>query len=280
MVENAAGTAVGGGSVPHSLRPAASPASAMEHGMPPLVVKFGSLDSSPVCLQLNSNGTGFVRWSKNGSVACSLQDGKLFASHPSGAIAGERSAYKKLHMKITITLIIIAPAVFDYQGNGSIMSPSGTSLLSITNQDKSVASVYDTKGVFLCDINKNESQRDTNMSSESIMNDPQELSPTKVSRDAQLVSGTNLSWVFQGLEMEFLPVSWEVRVTVRNTKVHCEFSSITGGRILKVLEAKKEKKPKTREEVLVSYNHDNVRSELASVVNRLDSIMGSLNKQN
>ena len=32
----------------------------------PLLVKFGSIESSPVCLQLNSNGTGFVRWTKQG----------------------------------------------------------------------------------------------------------------------------------------------------------------------------------------------------------------------
>ena len=36
----------------------------------PLLVKFGSIESSPVCLQLNSNGTGFVRWTKQGIYNC------------------------------------------------------------------------------------------------------------------------------------------------------------------------------------------------------------------
>ena len=57
----------------------------------PIIVKFGHGESAPVCLQLNSNGTGFVRWAKKSSIACSLQDGKLFAAHKSGAIAGNFS---------------------------------------------------------------------------------------------------------------------------------------------------------------------------------------------
>ena len=73
-----------------------------------------------------------------------------------------------------------------------------------------------------------------------------------------------------------------MRITVHNEKVHCEFSSITGGRLLNVVEAPSLQKrgagSSARQEVLASYNHEHVRSELASVVNQLDSIMVSISK--
>lgn len=44
----------------------AAASSTSESNAAPLLVKFGTTDSSPVCLQLNSNGTGYVRWTRQG----------------------------------------------------------------------------------------------------------------------------------------------------------------------------------------------------------------------
>ena len=77
-------------------------------------------------------------------------------------------------------------AVFDYQGNGSIMTPSGISVLSISNRDKSVASVYDNKGEFVLDLNKQDSQN----------YDFEPSGPVDGS------VGGNFSWVFPGMKIE------------------------------------------------------------------------------
>ena len=59
-----------------------------------------------------------------GSVACSLENGRLFASYQSGAIA----------------------AVLDSQGVGTVTSPAGKSLLQLGFNN---ASVYDNNGSYI-----------------------------------------------------------------------------------------------------------------------------------
>ena len=42
------------------------------------------------------------------------------------------------------------------------------------------------------------------------------------------------AWKFEGLHFEFIPSTWEVKVLVDNEKTTSEFSSLTGGRLLKL----------------------------------------------
>ena len=54
----------------------------------------------------------------------------------------------------------------------------------------------------------------------------------------------------------FLPGSWEVLVTVNNERLLCEFSSVTGGRLLKVKDktaSKKKKHNHTKSEQAINY---------------------------
>ena len=144
----------------------------------------------------------------------------------------------------------------DSSGNGSVSSPTGTNLLSIS---PGIARVHDAvTGAVVCNIPRNENGN----------TDPQEMAASSSSHD--------LVWKFDGLVVEFLPDSWDLRVLIRNGRAECEFSSISGGRLLKVIDTIPNSSKATialsRQEALISYNHESVRSELAAVVSRLDSM--------
>jgi len=195
----------------------------------PLVVKFGSVDSSPVALQINANGTGFVRWSKAGSVACSLDDGRLFASHKNGSMA----------------------VIIDSHGNGSISGPKGGCVVSFAAAEEAVAKIFDAKGVLMHEILRGEENCE------------------------------EFSWKFEGMKVDFRPSTWEVVVAIANDKLKCEFSSITGGRLQKLIspaERSRRRQPAGVDAALSQYDHEGVRSDLQSVMSQLDSIMGTLKK--
>jgi hypothetical protein len=200
--------------------------------MAPLLVHFSSAESSPIVLQLNPNGSGSVRWSKKGSVACSLEDGRLFAAHKNGSIA----------------------AILDSEGNGSVSNPSGTCLLAI-NEKK--ATVFDVKGLVAKELHR-------------------------YGKDTQDVD-EGCRWVFDGISIEFIPKVWDLIISVSNDRLDCQFSSLTGGRVLKVKDLEKPKKPQRYKdrnniETLATYDHEAVRSNLSSVVSSLDTIMDSLKR--
>lgn len=200
--------------------------------MAPLLVHFGSADSSPIALQLNSNGSGSVRWSKKGSVACSLEDGRLFAAHKNGTIA----------------------AILDSGGNGSVSNPNGTCLLTISEKQ---AAVFDAKGLVAKEFHR-------------------------YNKDTQECVDEDCRWLFDGISIEFIPKVWDLIVSVSNDRLDCQFSSLTGGRVLKVKDLEKMKKTQRHDrnniETLASYDHEVVRSNLSSVVSNLDTIMESLKR--
>ena len=168
----------------------------------PVIVKFGTSERNPVCLQLQPNGTGFVRWSKAGAIACSLENGRLFASYSSGAIA----------------------VVLDSEGNGSISSPDGKNLLTIRNNS---ATVYETSGVFMRNIPRSVESRDfIPANSESSGGEEGKVDKINGGNGDILYSGDNecCSWMFDGMGIDFDPETWEVRVTVDNDRLSCEFS--------------------------------------------------------
>eukprot|EP01034_Spumella_vulgaris_P027089 gene27089-33764_t len=80
-------------------------------------------DDAPVALCIYGNRDGFVRWSRSGPQACSLEKGRLFASYKSGAIALVHDANT---------------------GSGSLMDTRGRCLLVIHNGF--TAKILDIKG--------------------------------------------------------------------------------------------------------------------------------------
>ena len=160
----------------------------------PLTIKFGASEISPVCLQLHSNGTGFVRWAKAGSIACSLENGRLFASYQSGAIA----------------------VVLDSEGSGCVSSPDGQNLLTVRNGS---AAIYGLNGV----IEKNIQRAVDTFSHHS----PSQSDSIKKQHNIDGSSSSSSSssiWMFDGMRIDFIPETWEVRVTVNNDTLVCEFS--------------------------------------------------------
>jgi hypothetical protein len=208
--------------------------------MTPFVVYFGSTESSPAALTINANGCGWVRWSKKGSVACSLEDGRLFAAHRNGSIA----------------------AILDSGGHGSVSSPRGLCVLAM---DSDRATIYDTKGSVVKEIRRQDYDRDI------IDGEEYEMSCTGITK-----------WTFDGLVIEFLPRVWDLIVSVSNERIDCQFSSVTGGRVLKVKDIEKVKRTQRtgdgNVDSLALYDHEVVRSSLLTVVSNLDAIMGNLKR--
>jgi Leucine-rich repeat (LRR) protein len=91
------------------------------------IIRFGGNDDdldAIVAFNLNSDKSGYVRWTKSGPIACSLEGGRLLSSYKSGSIA----------------------AMLDAAGNGSIMDPKGRCLLVITQENGGVVKILDKSG--------------------------------------------------------------------------------------------------------------------------------------
>jgi len=86
-----------------------------KEGEAALVVKFSSkLEDSPIALSVQSNGDGYMRWSRGGPMACSAEAGRLLACYrASGSVA----------------------CVFDRRSfSGSVMDPRGRCVLVVSEQ--------------------------------------------------------------------------------------------------------------------------------------------------
>ena len=86
----------------------------------------------------------------------------------------------------------------------------------------------------------------------------------------------NYSWAFDGMKIDFLPGSWEVLVTVNNDRLSCEFSSITGGRLLKVKDklAGKKKKKQDSSKIDQAVNYGTFNSSIRYVYFLVHSFVG------
>jgi hypothetical protein len=91
------------------------------------IIRFGGNDDdldAIVAFNLNSDRSGYVRWTKSGPIACSLEGGRLLSSYKSGSIA----------------------AMLDALGNGSMMDPKGRCLLVMTQENSGVVKILDKSG--------------------------------------------------------------------------------------------------------------------------------------
>ena len=166
------------------------------------VVRFGEDESAPVALCLQSGGSGYARWSKNGPVACSFENGRIFSSYRGGAIA----------------------VVLDREGNGSVMDTRGKCVLLVNASG--TAKVMDKTGRVLSEERRGVAGTGSEAGAEGDASE-------------QPQSQTASKWTFDGLSIEWLPASWEIVVRFQNDRVACEFSSVTGGRLLRDKKADK-----------------------------------------
>ena len=86
-------------------------------------------------------------------------------------------------------------------------------------------------------------------------------------------------WAFDGLAIEFLPSTWEIKVRLQNDRVACEFSSLSGGRVVldrKVHKDQKALRANAARLVEVDLDENFDHAGIASVSSGLDSIMTGL----
>jgi hypothetical protein len=107
------------------------------------IIRFGGNDDdldAIVAFNLNSDRSGYVRWTRSGPIACSLEGGRLLSSYKSGSIA----------------------AMLDAAGNGSMMDPKGRCLLVMTQENSGVVKILDKSGnnVAVYEKDKIEKQQD------------------------------------------------------------------------------------------------------------------------
>lgn len=162
------------------------------------VLRFGSKSDSPVALCLYTDGSGYVRWSRGGPIAISLEGGRLMATYSSGGVA------------VTIDC---------NNGSGSIMGLKGNCILSLSST-----------GVTATIMNANSNKSNEVVATYTKGEFTSESSTTRPSH----------RWSLQGLEVEFLPATWEVTVAMSNSRLQCSFSSVSGGVVLKELETDQE----------------------------------------
>lgn len=80
-----------------------------------VVVRFGDSAESPIALCIYSDGSGFMRWSRTGSMACTIECGRFLASYQGGAAA------------VVVDCLHGSGTVVDPRGNCVLsLSPSGT----------------------------------------------------------------------------------------------------------------------------------------------------------
>lgn len=146
-------------------------------------IRFGGNDAdldAIVAFKLNSDKSGYVRWTKSGPIACSLEGGRLLSSYKSGSIA----------------------AMLDAAGNGSIMDSKGRCLLVMTQENGGVVKILDKSGKNVAVYEKDKIQKDQEQS-ESEGKELQKIKDTKE-------KFKNHVWNFDGLRLEFDVQNWQV----------------------------------------------------------------------
>lgn len=155
-------------------------------------------------------------------------------------------------------------AVYDAHHNGSVMHPDGQCLLGI--QSNGVAVERGVNGNIVRTYTRN-----------------------------NVEESSSSSWSFDEVQIEFNPNIWELKITLSNARVQCQFTNLEGGKVLQgmlslnlsrlirvVYDVKKEKtkKDKHRSAPLVSVDeHDSVRHGVKEVLSQLDDILAGIKKK-
>jgi len=153
--------------------------------------------------------------------------------------------------------------VLDKEGNGSVMDPRGKCVLLL--QEAGTARVLDRAGNLV----------------------GAERRGAEAGADEE--GAKVYKWAFDGLHVEFKPSSWELCVRLQNDRVACEFSSLTGGRLVKdkdrgvgvgvgvgVLGTGARGRGEGARVPDLDGMHDEMRQGIASVTSGLDSMMAGL----
>jgi hypothetical protein len=215
-----------------------------------------------------------------------LESGRLFGSYKNGSIA----------------------VICDSGGNGSVMDQQGHNVLLLTSNASTdgvaVAKVLDPKsGKLLAEYRDDDG---TKRAGEGIQ-DPEEQA--EAVNGGSAYGGVSHSWKFGGFLIEFIPDIWDLRVRFGNERLVCEFSSKTGGKLVREKEAKERdnkgkgkgkgsaaaggggnlafapasaaaiaagKSPPAHSRLLDKEDHESVRKDVSSILSNLDSLLKDL----
>jgi hypothetical protein len=139
------------------------------------------------------------RWSKGGTVACSIENGRMLASFSSGSVA----------------------CILDKAGSGSVMDTRGRCLLLIS--DKGIAKVLSKNGNIVVEYNRDDIMNTAAPSSPvkhgiDDSNNCEAGSPIKKAEElnAEMTSPIQEQtqklhrWKSDGMQIDFIPKYWEV----------------------------------------------------------------------
>lgn len=139
--------------------------------------------------------------------------------------------------------------ILDRTGAGSVMDTRGRCVLILSEQG--IAKVLDKNGVIIAQHSKT-----------SETPSPTESKPVH-------------RWKFDGLRFEFFPLTWELKVRVKTEKLMCDFSNLTGCKL--VDEVKIQKNSNERQKgALNSNEHEQLREGLHDVVSKLDELLSGI----
>jgi len=141
--------------------------------------------------------------------------------------------------------------ILDRSGAGSIMDNRGRCVLILSEQG--VAKVLDKNGTILAQHQKGPSST----------NSPNEKSVHR--------------WKFDGLRFEFFPLSWELKVRLKTDKLICEFSNLSGCRLVEEFTLTKHSSNNSNDRNKVAFisndEHEKLRDGLHDVVSKLDELL-------
>lgn len=148
--------------------------------------------------------------------------------------------------------------VLDSAGSGSVMDMKGKCVL-IINENGS-AKVLDRLGTPIATYYKDE-------------NNPLNIETTTNKKKLH-------TWNFDNLLIEFYPKSWELKIKVKSEKVLCEFSNISGVKLLEEIGTTSPIRRRKKKELLIhelsNDEHNEVRSNIKDIISNCDELISGL----
>jgi len=137
--------------------------------------------------------------------------------------------------------------ILDRTGAGSVMDTRGRCVLILSEQG--IAKVLDKNGVIISQHTKSKEESQS----------PNDKSVHR--------------WKFDGLRFEFFPSTWELKVRVKTEKLMCDFSNLSGCKLVEEISQTKHSNERQKLDPLDSNQHEKLRDGLHDVVSKLDELL-------
>jgi hypothetical protein len=138
--------------------------------------------------------------------------------------------------------------ILDRTGAGSVMDTRGRCVLILSEQG--IAKVLDKNGVIISQHTKSKEESQS----------PNDKSVHR--------------WKFDGLRFEFFPSSWELKVRLKTDKLMCDFSNLSGCKLVEEVTQNKLSNERQKIDFSLDTNqHEQLRENLHDVVSKLDELL-------